>query len=305
MLKGRIIATVGVSGSGKSTWAHNKWKEDPLNTVIIERDKIRNLLFGYNDFDLNTYYSREDKNKLEKEITSCEKTLTYDALERGKTVILANTHINIEHLRGMKYWNVPVELKFFELGYKDSLIINSQRTRGVGKNKLRSQVDRLRNLKDRLEKDPIDFNIKYINNSGKKKCYVFDIDGCLADKTTDRMYYDWSRVGEDSPIKEMVNMLETLSNESDCDIFICSGREDVCIKETVEWFNRNTKGAEKFSFMLRPEGDMRPDWVVKGEMVEEIVKTNTISVWFDDRLSVTRHLRALGIRVLNVMYNNF
>ena len=46
-MKGKLTITIGISGSGKSTWAHEQWSKDPKNTVLISRDKIRELLFGF------------------------------------------------------------------------------------------------------------------------------------------------------------------------------------------------------------------------------------------------------------------
>lgn len=62
----KIILTIGISGSGKSTWAHTQWKKDPLNTIIVNRDKIRELLFGYTEISVSSLYSRKDLRKLEK-----------------------------------------------------------------------------------------------------------------------------------------------------------------------------------------------------------------------------------------------
>ena len=40
-MKGNLIVTVGISGSGKSTWSHEKWIKNPSKYVIVNRDKIR------------------------------------------------------------------------------------------------------------------------------------------------------------------------------------------------------------------------------------------------------------------------
>src|SRR5690606_20438515 len=129
----KIIATVGASASGKSTWAHEEWKKDPLNTIVIERDNIRNLLFGYGDDTIKDYYKRDDFGKLEKEVTKFQNTLIYDALEQGKTVILSNTNLDRKRdLESLKYWNVPVELREFEVPLEELIIRDSKRVRTVG-----------------------------------------------------------------------------------------------------------------------------------------------------------------------------
>ena len=57
--------------------------------------------------------------------------------------------------------------------------------------------------------------------------------------------------------------------------------------------------------LMRPEKDMRSDWKVKQEMAKKICEKYYIAGWYDDRLQVTRHLRALDIKVLNVNHGNF
>lgn len=310
MLKGKIKATVGLSASGKSTWAHSEWLKDPLNTVIIERDTIRNLLFGFDDKSISKYYELEDLNKLEKEVTKYQNTLIYDSLEQGKTVILSNTHLNRKRdLESLKYWNVPVEVKVFPITLKEALTRDMGRVRQVGDKVITKQYNRFVNLYKDLENNPIDFTPVELGNEGKEECYVFDIDGCLADNCGTRSPFDWGKVREDKPIKSVVKVLNELNYQNEWQIFtpiyICSGRDDICIEETISWFKKNVFNSDSFTFMLRKNKDSRPDWIVKQEMAKEICKTHTITAWWDDRLQVTRHLRALGLKVFNVEHNNF
>jgi len=108
----KLIVLVGISGSGKSTWARDYVLEDPLNRVIVSRDSVRMLLFGYNESNLHEYYERDDIHKLEKEVSKYCDTLIYEGIEAGKEIIIDNTHLKRKYIEIYKYWNVPVELKF-------------------------------------------------------------------------------------------------------------------------------------------------------------------------------------------------
>ena len=55
-MKGTIEVLVGISGSGKSSYAHEQWMIDP-NVVIVNRDKIRELLYGFTESRLRGYMS--------------------------------------------------------------------------------------------------------------------------------------------------------------------------------------------------------------------------------------------------------
>lgn len=304
----KIILTVGISGSGKSTWAHEQWKENSVGIVVVNRDKIRELLFGYTEETVKDYYYRPDLNKLEKQVTKYEDTLIYEALCENKTVIVDATHLHKDYIKRFEYWNVSLEIKWFDVTLKEALIRDMGRVRQVGEDIISKQYNKYVSL--RKEMETYSFSPKILkNDSAKPDCYVFDIDGCLADNCGERNPFDWSKVINDKPIKSIVKILDDLNNQNEWKIFtpiyICSGRDEVCAEDTKLWFSKYVDDSSHFKFMFRPKGDMRPDWIIKQEMAFEISKTNNISAWFDDRLQVTRHLRQLGLKVLNVEHNNF
>jgi len=168
----KIVLTIGISGSGKSTFAHEQWKANPTGVVVVNRDSIRNLLFGFTDQTIQEYYTRPDLNKIEKQVT------------------------------------------------------------------------------------------KY----------------------------------EDTQIKSVVNSLQT-------QVFICTGRDGICLDETIKWLDSNNIHYDKV--FIRKAGDMRPDWQIKAEIWQQISENYYIDFLIDDRMQVVRHARALGLKVLQVDYNNF
>jgi len=299
---------IGISNSGKSSYAAKLVQENPQKYVRINRDDIRSLVYGYNDETIVDYYGRKDIHKLEKQVTKYEDTLIHEGLSEGKTVIIDSTNLKKSYTDRYKYWNVPIELCLFPILLKDALIRNESRRRKVNEEIITKQYNRYVTLSEQLEGTNTEnyFTPVVLDNSkDKPNAYVFDIDGCLAEKGNRRSPFDWNKVGLDTPIEPIVklNQLVNSSKSKNEKIIIATGRDGVCIDETEKWLEKHQ--IEYDEIYIRPKGDYRPDWEIKKEMAQEIVKNNYISFWADDRIQVSRYLRSLGIKVLNVEYNNF
>ena len=303
-MNGNLIITVGISVSGKSTWAHKQWWKDPSKYVIVNRDKIRELLFGFTEQSIEQYYLRDDVAKFEKQITRYEDTLINDGLNHGKTVIVDATHLTRAYLERFKYWNVPTDIVIFEVELKEAIERDLNRDRQVGDTIITKQYNRFLGLMQQLAKEPIDFEpVQFIQNPDNINCVIFDIDGTLAHMDrNDRSPYDWHKVGGDTldyPTRLMAQALDLTA----CKVIICTGRDAVCIEETEEWLFKHSIMYDEIH--IRPRGDQRVDWIVKEEMFRKIAEDNYIVGIFDDRLQVVRRARALGLKVFNVEYSNF
>lgn len=302
-MKGKLIITVGMSNSGKSRFASTLVQAHPDDYIRVNRDDIRALLYGYTDETVEDYYLRDDIHKLEKQVTRFEDSLIYDALELGKTVIVDATHLKKEYLERFKYWNVPINLEFFDISLGEAFKRNDLRMRKVDGAIMKKQYAQYQALKAALAVNPIDFTPIVLNNDkSKRPAIVFDIDGTLAHKG-DRSAYDWHKVGEDTVDKSIAFIAKMIKVSGLVDVIIATGRDGVSLEETEKWLEKYKIPYN--SIYIRPKGDMRSDWLVKKEMAEEIVKQNHIAGWFDDRLQVSRHLRMLGLNVYNVAHGNF
>lgn len=298
-----IKLLIGISGSGKSTYSHELWKTNPSNFVIINRDKIRELLFGYTESSIHNYYKRNDIAKLEKKVTKYEDTLIYEALEENKTVILDATHLEKKYIERHEYWNVPIELVWFDIDLDTAIERDSIRNRKVGKDIITKQYNKYINLKKSLE------HYKFIPHSIKQDlnlppCILYDIDGTIA-QMHNRGPFEWNKVKEDYMIYSVVSTIDWLSDldsKNRPTVILCTGRDGVALQDTIEWLNSNEIYYD--DIMIRNEKDMRPDWVVKEEMWKNISKQYNIIAMYDDRLQVVRRARALGLKVFNVEYNN-
>lgn len=87
---GKIIATVGISGSGKSTWA-KEWLEAAPNRARMNRDEIRKALFGEIDMDKAVeYYSPEN----EARVDAVSAILMAEWMAEGRDIVVDNTHLH-------------------------------------------------------------------------------------------------------------------------------------------------------------------------------------------------------------------
>lgn len=296
-----IKVTVGVSASGKSFWSKQEWEKNPLKTVVINRDKIRELLWGYTEQSVSEYYSRKDLNKLEKEITLYEDTLINEALCQGKTVIIDATHLKKSYLERFKYWNVPIEYVYFDVTLKEAITRDMGRNRSVGEKVIKRQYSQYLELQK--EGVPTKFEpVEFINDKTLPKCVLVDIDGTLA-HMTNRSPYDWKRVGDDYVDTSVKNVVNSITYSHGAQIFICTGRDGSCLRESIEWLN--DKGVLYDKVFIRKENDQRPDWVIKEEIWRQIAKDYYIVGMYDDRNQVCRRARALGLKVFQVEYGNF
>ncbi len=141
--------------------------------------------------------------------------------------------------------------------------------------------------------------------SSAKNCYIFDIDGTLADCTHrlhhvqgkkrdyDSFYADMSK---DAPIKATIDLTHALGSP-ETDILIVSGRPSNYMYETIKWLNSN--GVLYNRTFFRQAGDFRADHIVKKEILDHILKEgyNILAV-FDDRPSVVKMWRENGLTCL-------
>lgn len=300
----KIIVLCGISGSGKSTFAHKQFVENPQGVVLVNRDKIRELLFGFTEESIQYYYDRSDVGKLEKQVTLFEDTLIHDGLNLDKTVIVDATHLEQKYLQRYKFWNVPVEFVYFSVTLEEAVDRDRRRVRQVGVDVIKKQYDKFINLQ--RQGAPVKFEpIEFKQNRNLPPVIIYDIDGTIAEKGN-RSAFDWKAVGRDLVIQNVTATMDWVNDLSDKDrptVIICTGRDAVCRFETIQWLADNELAYDNIYF--RPEGDQRPDWIVKEEMWRNIARTNYIVGMYDDRNQVTRRARALGLKVFQVEYGNF
>lgn len=144
----KITILCGISNSGKSTWAHKQWLNDPLNTIIINRDKVRELLFGFTEESIEHYYHRKDFGKLENEITYFETKLVKEAISLQKHVIIDAIHLKYSYVnKWLKLGLVDTTVRYFDISLEEALERNQKRHRQVLESVIKDQYERYEKLK--------------------------------------------------------------------------------------------------------------------------------------------------------------
>ena len=310
---GKIIVTVGVSGSGKSTWA--KWHIDNHpNTIRVNRDKLREMLYSYEPKDAFKYYASSDLRERENTITQYEDNIIKNALINGSDIIVDATHLEARYCNRFKNFAVHVEYKVFSCDLPTCIARDANRERQVGKAIIRKQYDKFSKLVMKfdfgnwapsdecyLDDNSTMIPLQINNNYSLPGCVIFDIDGTLAIKGT-RSPYDWARVGEDKVNHAVAYALRAHFDVQN-HIVICTGRDGSCGVETQKWLADNNIPYHRF--YIRPAGNNEKDYIIKERMWREIAKELYIECLYDDRDQVTFHGRNLGLDVFQVNYGAF
>lgn len=138
----------------------------------------------------------------------------------------------------------------------------------------------------------------------KPRVVLFDVDGTLMKNTGGRKFWEWDRVGEDTPNAAVVELAHSIIKAGELEIVVMSGRDEVCYEATCR-----SLGEQQVWFrelIMRPHKDNRPDDIVKFELYQERVLPNyDVAFVVDDRQKVVDMWRRLGLTCLQVAPGNF
>lgn len=144
------------------------------------------------------------------------------------------------------------------------------------------------------------------------RCYIFDIDGTLADLShrlphIQKTPKDWDAffgcVADDTPIEHTIKLAIDVALAG-ANIVYVSGRSDQCREATEDWLRRHALPEGKV--YMRKQGDHRPDHQVKVELLAELrAEGHSPVMAFDDRNAVVKMWRELGIPCAQVADGDF
>lgn len=288
----KAIITVGVSSSGKSTFAkelvQRGWQD-------INRDEIRFNLFcnGVQDWNLYKFTKeRETRVTLEQEI------MLDGAWMLEMNVIISDTNINdktrnfwIKRLTDLGY---DVEVKYFDIDLMEALQRDAKRPNGVGYKVIVDQYARYMKLRHSAD--------YHKHQKGLRHVVLCDIDGTVADMAGLRTPYEWDKVHLDKPHQHVINIVENY-RFTDGDVIFLSGRDAVCQKATRQWLIDNVGiWTQDCLLLMRSEGDQRKDTIVKKELFDKYIKGHyNVDYVVDDRPCVIRMWQyELGLKTLCV-----
>jgi len=152
--------------------------------------------------------------------------------------------------------------------------------------------DRIAHLKDQYEK-----------TDGLPKCIIVDIDGTLALMNGRYVYGSKEAINDvvNTPVKELINLYD----DENYVIILLSGRAHDELVITKEFLKKNDIWYDRI--ILRKEGDIREDSIIKKELYEENIKgIYDVKFVLDDRNQVVDMWRKdLKLPCFQVYYGDF
>ncbi len=282
----KVIMTLGLPASGKTTWAKALILDSPGVYKRVNKDDLRSML------DVGKYSSDN-----EKFILAIRDSIIAAALDAGKHVIVDDTNLAPKHkarlLQVAQQRGAEFEVKDFT-GVSLDVCLERDRKRAnyCGEKVIRDMHRQF--LAAKIVPPP--------HVSSWPSCVIVDIDGTLALKG-DRSPYEWKRVGEDllnEPVAEAVYAIETAQ------VIFVSGRDECCRAETDAWLHDHFLVTGELKLFMRPAGDMRDDRIIKREIYErEILGKYNVNFVLDDRDKVVRMWRDLGLTCFQVADGDF
>lgn len=280
MIKRKIILTVGLIASGKTTWSKQYVKDNP-NTYRVSRDDLRFMTTDYQ-------YTPENEKNIDKIYRGIIENLL---LNTSKDIICDEQNLNKDRREEFKKWllelNPDLEIieKEFPITLGEAIERDRNRVFSIGEKVIKSTWRRYETiLQDMITRSKPKFKF----NEDLPKAYIFDIDGSVALKG-DRSIYDGSKAYLDIPIIPVISVAQSLLKNGYKIIFL-SGRDSRYYDVTYEWLLKYFNVfPDSFLLYMRKENDNRQDAIIKKEIFLEKISNNfNILGIFDDRPQVLR-----------------
>lgn len=286
----KAIITVGISASGKTTWAKEYAKKN--KAIISNRDDLRFSLTG----TLGWGEYKFDKT-IERMITDLQHSQIELAADLGKDIIMSDTNLNKATrdawqgtLEGIGY---SVEIKPFPITLEEAWKRDGLRANGVGRDVIYKQWQQWLEFIGRKQ---------YVPNKDLPKAIIFDVDGTLT-HANGRNPFDWKSVGNDSVDPIVLSMLWDFQKRG-YKILVLSGRDSICREETYQHFVEN--GIIYDELIMRAEGDCRKDTIIKEEIFwRDVAPCYNVEAVVDDRPCVVRLWHDIGIPKVIAVGNPF
>ena len=292
-----MILTRGLPGSGKSTWARAWVAADPSSRVRVNRDDIRYQLYG-------SYWGEGvDENM----VTKVEDAMVKAAVDAGKSVVIDATHLKSAWITRWRRLYPNLAIQNFEVEVADCIERDEARMargeRGVGAENIEAMAKRY-HIRPAGYLPPLPEPVEARAQwkpavQGPRDAIIVDIDGTLANHDGIRSPYDTSRYHLDDVHYDVALVVDMIRND-EVELIVVSGRDAAFREVTTKWLAVNA-GIYPDLLLMRPEGDVRNDAIVKHELYHEHIagKYNVIGV-FDDRGRVLRMWRAIGLTTFAV-----
>ena len=291
----KLILTVGISASGKTTWAETQ-KHCMVN---INRDDIR-----FNIIKPGSNWSTYKFTKMnEARVTEIELSIATDASKFGEDIIVSNTNLNP---KTREFWKkfakengYEFEIKEFPIALEEAIKRDNLRQNGVGEQVIRKQYQQWLEYIGRKT---------YTPNEKLPNCIIVDIDGTVAEMNG-RKPFEWDKVDTDLPRQFVIDVVTGYADRHNCHIVFLSGRDGCCYAKTYDWIAKYVGHDISWTLNMRKTKDFRKDCIVKEEIFWNFVapKYKVIGV-FDDRpqvLQMWHELKLPNVICVGNPFNEF
>lgn len=296
-----MILTTGLPGSGKSTWVVNELAYYGDEAIAVSRDDIRKMI---GCFPMGNKEQEDLVSKIQDDII-------VRGVKAGKRVYVHDTNLNSKSPTRIKklfdgdvvflvqdFTDVPVEV---------CIERDAHRENPVGATIIHNMARQLQKpwrLTEEFMNDKV-LSPPLVYDSKLPWCVVFDTDGTTAHHN--RSPYDYARCYTDTVDPNIKMLLRIINEQGAFDrihLIGMSGRPDTWRDMTKQWYRTN--GIWYDDFHMRPAGDSRPDTVVKQEMYDQHIRGKyNVLIHLDDRNSVVRAIRKLGVKVAQIAEGDF
>lgn len=335
-MAGKMILTVGIPGSGKSTVADRMKAENPEQVVVVERDQTRTNLFG------EKYHRGNFPAKSEAQVTRVNEELMKRALREGKTVIVSDTNINPRNVQTLaktaRTYSADLSFEYFDVAPEECKRRNRARGAAGGREVPDHVMDRMisqaygddgrlkemkvgangqvffvpRSTPGSRMLDAYNKKAEFANPMVDKAVLLVDVDGTLANNAHDAARYlhptdggkknfeGFFRSIANAPVNSQVrDLANRMREEEGLSIVVLTGRSDSHAKELLDFVKRS--GIKASRVVAKREGDFRPDSDFKKEILAEFAEEGLVPVHaLDDRDTSIRIMEEAGIMVSRV-----
>jgi len=302
MKTNKIILTLGIPASGKSTWSKEYVRRNN-DYVRVCRDDYRLMLAQSQALDP----------KGERLVTQLVENAITNASNFKFNVIVDQTNVNIKYLDEMVDFCqnlADVEFKIFDVPVELAIERDAKREGKVGEDVIRKMYKNYLNLYQsnfdfsyRKKKARIVTDIDWMPDNTLPYAIIFDIDGTLAHVNGKRGYFDWDNVDRDF-VDERVRETLRIHKNAGYKIIIVTGRDGSCEELTKMWLVENKIHFDYF--YIRPVNNFDKDTVIKKKIFDDHIngKFNVLGV-YDDRNQVVSMWREIGLKCYQVLDGDY
>jgi predicted kinase len=300
MTEQEFIVTRGLPASGKSTWA-KQWVVAAPNRVRVN---IREELFG-KDYKQN--------GDAENKVSEIENNRLHAALRSKKSVVSDNMHLNPRFLKNFHKMAAQYGLK---LAHRDFPIdIEEAKRRNAARDRVVPPE-----IIDKIAREQLGPNgeFHYFDGDYTPRPFIapeekglmaagFDLDGSLSDTRSithfvKGKYRNFDMFHRSSfftpPNPEVVQILRD-AQANGLAVLGTTARGEAYREVTELWLNNNDIILD--NLFMREEGDFRPDYEVKSDMLRDKIKPYyDLVMQVDDNPAATKAFVEGGINVIHV-----